>query len=69
MGFQRYAPTNLLTVQPVPIVQEAGCDPGPVCIRTENLANTGIRSLDNQHVASRYNIYATHALHDINQIC
>jgi hypothetical protein len=29
---------------PVPIVQEAGWDPGPVWIGAENLAPTGIRS-------------------------
>jgi len=28
----------------VPIVQEAGCAPGPVCTGAENLAPTGIRS-------------------------
>ena len=29
---------------PVPTVQEAGWDPGPVCTGAENLAPTGIRS-------------------------
>ena len=31
---------------PVPIVQEAGCAPGPVWTGAENLAPTGIRSPD-----------------------
>ena len=31
---------------PVPIVYEAGCAPGPVCTGAENLAPTGIRSPD-----------------------
>jgi hypothetical protein len=31
---------------PVPIVQEAGCAPGPLWIGAENLAPTGIRSPD-----------------------
>jgi hypothetical protein len=31
---------------PVPVVQEAGWDPGPVWIGAENLAPTGIQSLD-----------------------
>jgi hypothetical protein len=31
---------------PVPIVQEAGWAPGPVLTGAENLATTGIRSLD-----------------------
>ena len=31
---------------PVPIVQEAGWDPGPVWTGVENLASTGIRSPD-----------------------
>jgi hypothetical protein len=31
---------------PVPIVQEAGWAPGPVCTGGENLASTGIRSPD-----------------------
>jgi hypothetical protein len=31
---------------PVPIVQEAGWAPGPVCSGAENLAPTGIRSPD-----------------------
>ena len=30
---------------PVPILQEAGWDPGPVCKGVENLAPFGIRSL------------------------
>jgi hypothetical protein len=32
--------------EPVPTVQEAGWAPGPVWIGAENLAPTGIRSLD-----------------------
>ena len=31
---------------PVPIVHEAGCAPGPVWTGAENLASTGIRSPD-----------------------
>jgi hypothetical protein len=31
---------------PLPILQEAGWSPGPVWIGAENLAPTGIRSLD-----------------------
>jgi len=31
---------------PVPIVQEAGWAPGPVCTGAENLVPTGIRSPD-----------------------
>jgi hypothetical protein len=38
---------------PVPIVQEAGCVPGPVWTCAKNLAPTGIRSPD-RPVVSRY---------------
>jgi hypothetical protein len=31
---------------PLPIIQEAGWAPGPVCTGVENLAPTGIRSSD-----------------------
>ena len=31
---------------PVPVIQEASWDPGPVWMGAENLAHTGIRSLD-----------------------
>jgi hypothetical protein len=34
---------------PVPIVQEAGWDPGPVWTGAENLASTGIRSPNRPH--------------------
>ena len=46
MGCQRHAPTNLPPEHTIRIVQESGCDPGPVWILTENFANTGIRFLD-----------------------
>jgi hypothetical protein len=39
---------------PVPIVQEAGWAPGPVCTGAENLASTGIQSRTVQPLASRY---------------
>jgi len=38
----------------VPIVQEAGWAPEPVWTDAENLAPTGIRSLDRPALASRY---------------
>jgi hypothetical protein len=44
---------------PVPIVQEAGWDPGPVWTCAENLVPTGIRSRAAQPVASRYTDWAT----------
>ena len=44
---------------PVPIVQEVGWAPGSVWTDAENLAPTGIPSLDLQPVASRYADYAT----------
>jgi hypothetical protein len=39
---------------PVPIVQEAWCAPGPVWTGAENLAPTGIRSQTVKFVASSY---------------
>jgi hypothetical protein len=39
-------PLSILGKDPVPIVQEAGWAPGPVWTGVENLAPTGIRSLD-----------------------
>ena len=40
---------------PVPILQEAGWAPGPVWTAAENLAPTGIQSMETvQPVASRY---------------
>jgi hypothetical protein len=33
---------------PVPIVEETGCDPGPVWTGAGNLASTGIRSRDSR---------------------
>jgi hypothetical protein len=49
MGFggQRPAPAALPPGKyPVPIVQMAGCAPGPVWTGAENLASTGIRYPD-----------------------
>jgi len=45
---QRHAPAALYPREkdPVPIVEEAGWAPGPVWTGAENLALTGIRSLD-----------------------
>jgi hypothetical protein len=44
---QRYAPAAFAPGKdPVPIVQEAGWASDPVWIGAENLASTGIRSLD-----------------------
>ena len=44
---QRHAPAALYPGKvPVPIVQEAGWVPGPVWTGAENLARTGIRSLE-----------------------
>jgi len=44
---QRHAPAALYPGKdPVPIVQEAGWDPGPVWTGEENLVPTGIRSPD-----------------------
>ena len=39
---QRHAPAALYPGKdPVPIVQEAGCDPGPVWTSAENLTSPG----------------------------
>ena len=47
VGGQRHAPATFTPGKdPVPIVQKAGWAPGPVWIVAENLAPTGIRSLD-----------------------
>ena len=47
VGDQRHAPAAFTPGKdPVPIVNEAGWAPGPVWIGAENLAPTGIRSLD-----------------------
>ena len=44
---QRHAPAAFTPGKDaVPIVQEAGWAPGPVWVGAENLAATGIRSLD-----------------------
>ena len=43
---------------PVPIAQEAGWDPGPVWTGAENLATTGIRSLD--RLANSQSLYRLH---------
>jgi len=39
---------------PVPIVQEAGWAPGPVCVGAENLVPTGIGTRTVQPVVSHY---------------
>ena len=44
---------------PVPILQEAGWAPGPVCRGAENLVPTRIRSRTVQPVVSRYTNWAT----------
>jgi len=44
---------------PVPIVQEAGWDPGPVWTGAENLAPPGFDPRTVQPIASRYTNYAT----------
>ena len=47
VGRQRHAPAALLPEkEPVPIVQEAGWDPGPVWTGAENFAPTETRSSD-----------------------
>jgi hypothetical protein len=47
VGVQRHAPAALPRERdPVPIVYDAGWAPGPVWKGAENLAPTGIRSLD-----------------------
>ena len=44
VGGQRHAPGRFTPGEdPVPFVQEAGWDPGPVWTGAENLAPTGIR--------------------------
>lgn len=45
MGGQDHALTTLpLEINPVLIVKEVGCAPGPACTGAENHAYTGIRS-------------------------
>jgi len=45
VGGQRHVPAAFTPGKdPVPILQQAGWAPGPVCIGVENLAPTGIRS-------------------------
>ena len=47
VGDQHHAPAALPPVKdPVPILQEAGCAPGPVWTGAKKLATTGIRSPD-----------------------
>ena len=47
VGGQRHAPATFTPEKdPVPILQEAGWDPGPVWTGAENLASIGIRSPD-----------------------
>ena len=47
VGDQRHALAALVPEKdPVPIVQEAGWAPGPVCTCAENIAPTGIRYPD-----------------------
>jgi hypothetical protein len=47
VGGQRHTPAAFTPGKDrVPIVQEAGCAPGPVWIGAENLAPTGILSPD-----------------------
>jgi hypothetical protein len=47
VGGQRHAPAAFTPGKdPVPILREAGWARGPVWISAENLASTGIRSLD-----------------------
>ena len=47
----------LAALAPVPTVQEAGCAPGSVRTGAENIALTGTRSPDLQHVQSRHTDY------------
>ena len=56
MGGQHHAPAALSPGKdPVPIVKEAGWDPGPVWTGAENLASTpGFDPLTVQAVASPY---------------
>jgi len=46
MGGQGHAPATLPRKRPVSVVEEAGWAPGPVWTSVEDLAPTGIRSLD-----------------------
>jgi hypothetical protein len=56
VGGKRHAPTALPRErEPVPTVQEAGWDPGPVRTGAEYLAPTGIRSPD--HLARSESLY------------
>jgi len=56
VGGQRHAPAALPRERHLgPIVQEAGWVPGPVRTGAENLAPTGIRSLD--HPARSKSLY------------
>jgi hypothetical protein len=59
---QHHAPAAFTAEKdPVPIVQEAGWTPEPVCIGAENLALPGFDSRTFQPVASRYTDYAVPA--------
>ena len=64
MGGQRDAPAAYPWERPLPIVQEAGCAPGPVRTGAKNFVATGILSPDRPAVASRSTHYAipTHEL-------
>jgi len=68
VGGQPHAPAASTSVKdPVSIVQEAGCAPGPFWTGGKNLVLTGIRSLTVQPVISRYTDEATRpALYQIN---
>jgi hypothetical protein len=60
VGDQRHAPAALpAETNPVPILQEVGWNPGPVCTVEENLAPSGFDSRTVQTVASRHTDYAT----------
>jgi hypothetical protein len=52
---------------PVFIVQESGWAPGPVWTGAENLARTGIRSLD--HLAHSQSLYQLHYQAHKNAAC
>jgi len=55
VGSQRHAPVALPPRKdPVPTVQEARWNPGPLWTGAKNLAPTGIRSPDRQALVSRY---------------
>jgi hypothetical protein len=57
---QRHAPAVFNPGKdPVPIVQEAGWAPGPVCTGAENLAPPGFDPRTVQPVASHYTNYTT----------